>query len=187
MPRDINTITQTELSKGLVLPALFFRGDFLVINIRVWNGYNDFVLLGETYTANGVFLGVSNIQEVGAIVSSGFSVSLSGIDDSVISTILQAGNKKLLGKVYLCFLDLADHSIVGEPIILCSGFLSESKIENNPEGVNVNLQYENESIFFKDDSKHKYTHEGQRAFYSNDDGFEYVSYMKTWRGKWGVI
>ena len=185
--RVLATDTKTALESGEILPALFFAGDFAGNTIRLWNGYDNYYLDSELFLGNGWLLGISTIQEVGAIVSSGFSVNLSGIDASIISAVLNNGNSSLYGKVWLCLLNKASsYAVIGDPILLCSGFLSEVKVTQTPDGANITTQYENESIFMKETSKHQYTQEGQRAFYPNDDGFEYVSYTKEWKGFWGV-
>jgi hypothetical protein len=76
--------------------------------------------------------------------------------------------------------------VIADPYLLFEGKLDTPELQRAPEGVSLSISYQANIAALSSGSNHRYTHEGQRAFYSSDEGFAYVSSAKTWAGSWGV-
>lgn len=79
----------------------------------------------------------------------------------------------------------ADTLLRTEPLLLFTGLLDRPTIRETTDAPLIELTYESELIRLGTANVHRYTDEGQRAFYPNDRGFEYVAFLEQWNGYWG--
>ena len=56
--------------------------------LRVWNGYGNLTIDGDTYTGGGAIINVSAIEETAEIGAKGISMTLDGISATILSTAL---------------------------------------------------------------------------------------------------
>jgi hypothetical protein len=78
-----------------------------------------------------------------------------------------------------------DTLLTADPLLLFTGLLDRPSIHESAEGPLIELAYESELIRLDTANIHRYTDEGQQAFYPNDKGFEYVAFLEQWNGYWG--
>lgn len=78
-----------------------------------------------------------------------------------------------------------DTLLAAEPLLLFTGLLDQPTIHETSEAPLIELAYESELIRLDTANTHRYTDEGQRAFFPNDRGFEYVAFLEQWNGYWG--
>ena len=70
--------------------TMFFavKAEFDTDDIRVWTGNDDLTVDSETYTGAGSLLAISGVEEDLELKSSGLTISLSGMDTTVLNYAL---------------------------------------------------------------------------------------------------
>lgn len=151
MSTSITAVQSTRINHGLLV-----RLDINSTIYRVANTYNPITWNGESYTALGHFLGISEIQEDLRATNNSLSVSLSGIPADVegqpnwIGLMLQEPIKGSRIKIYRAFFDPDTGELLSNQVFLrFSGYVSNFSIsEGNSQGekdsvINVTLQCAN--------------------------------------------
>lgn len=95
------------------------------------------------------------------------------------------GNNHLTDENTVGSIRASDTLLIAEPLPLFTGLLDQPTIHETSEAPLIELTYESELIRLNTANVHRYTDEGQRAFYPNDKGFEYVAFLEQWNGYWG--
>ena len=67
---------------------LAVKAEFDTDDIRVWTGIDDITINSQTYTGAGTLLSIGNVEENLELSSSSLNVSLSAMDNTVLSYAL---------------------------------------------------------------------------------------------------
>lgn len=78
----------------------------------------------KTWTAIGGALGFDTVQETGDTAAQGVRVTFSGVDQTIISTILTYHMRGRVGKIYLAH--LTGGAVVATPIEIFTGYWNDS-------------------------------------------------------------
>lgn len=184
MTRDMTPEFEAALLDQTVRVCLFFEADFPSGTLHLWTGYGPIDWNGETWIGAGNLVGVSEISETGDIVANGITVSLSGVPVSLISLVISDAQQGLPGKVHVGLLDDAG-AVIADPVQAFAGRLDVPEIVDGAETCVINITYESRLVDLLKPREFRYTHEGQRLFYPNDLGFEYVTQLQDRVIKWG--
>jgi hypothetical protein len=131
---------------------------------------------GHLYLAAGGLLAISDISEEAKIVVSRVNVSLSGVDTSYLSMIMNEDYIDRPLKIYLGFLDdIGDW--VADPVLLLEGRMDAPKIkEDVRSGTSiVSIAATNAWVDFERNTGRHTNHEEQISLYPTDRGFEFAS------------
>lgn len=101
MARDLSARLLAQVSAAALRPVLFYEGHFSTGVLRLWSGVGTKRWNGLDWTGAGHLLSVSEIEETAEIRAAGTTVSLSGMDPSIISAALAAARQGLPGTVWI--------------------------------------------------------------------------------------
>jgi len=129
---------------------------------------------GSTYVASSHFLNVSTVKEESEVRVGTSKVKLSGVDQAFISALLNSGyvGRKLV--VYRAFLN-DDSSIIGIPVLIFDGRISEYDIIDTPETSTVELGVASHWSDFEKKSGRHTNSNSQGLFFVGDKGFEFAA------------
>ena len=118
----------------------------------------------------------SSIKESVEIIVSKITLSLSGVDGSMISRFL---NKQYIDRdirLYTAFLD-SSQVLVVNPILVFEGRMDTPVISDNPVGgkSTITVTATNTWVDFSRKTGRHTNHEEQQIFFAGDKGFEYAS------------
>lgn len=185
MARNLTTSVKTEIAASLNRPFLLFEGEFSTFTLRLWTGSYDLSWDSKTWLGNGWFTTISSIEESNDLSANGIDITLSGVPQAMISTILDQVKQNAPGRVWLGFLD-ASGSVIADPYLAFSGKLDVPTIDDQVDGPVISISYESIMIDFDKEREYRYTPESQKLFNVNDKGFEYVAQIaKGYKGQWG--
>lgn len=184
MARDLHVDLAAALDDATVRPILLFEGEFASGWLYFWTGLGDLSHGGNTYTGVGTLIGLDRIQETSEVKAAGVSVSLRGIDSTMISVALSELRQNRTGAIKFALLDAAD-AIIGDSFTVFEGRLDIGEIEERPDGAVVALRYENQLIDLERARERRYTHEDQQIDHPGDLGFEYVPALQDVVINWG--
>lgn len=182
--RDLTNDFITEITAASLRPAFFVKIVFPDLTLRLCTLQQHTTLLSESYLSNGWITSISPDQENNDLRAANISIELSGVTPEVISTILNSANLATYCQLYFVVCD-ADWQPINDPYLLFKGVLSVPTISESGIGSTVSLNFESELINKKRRKEHRYTDEGQKIFYPDDKGFQYIPQANKWSGFWG--
>jgi hypothetical protein len=157
--------------------------DFPSGRIRLWTGWGDITINGNTFTGVGTLGEVSATPDRSQLVAERKSYKLSGVDPSLVPE----------SDIDDCF---------GRSVIEYFGFLTESgqlvatpeiNWEGRIDGINrldsaepyIQVQAENRMVLLDRPNGWRYTHEHQQQFFAGDDGLKLIPSTITAEITWG--
>lgn len=184
--RTLNLATQSALSADTVRPLLAAELDFGGGWLRVWTGVGPLVLGGNTFSGIGNFGGVSPVEDVAEVSARGLSFSISGVPSDLVSGVLSAQYRGRECKLWLAVFPESRAGIVGDPVLLFRGIMSDAEINDNGDTAEIKIQAENRLAVLSRPRVVRFTHEQQMQRFPGDRGLEYISKQSERPIYWGV-
>ena len=165
---------------------MFFavKAEFDTDDIRVWTGTDDITVNSETYTGAGTLLGISGVEEDLELKSSGISISLSGMDSTVLNYALTENYQNRPITIFLGFQMGGSNESAGE-LTLFKGRMTSLQINDTPDGATVTIDCENRLVDLDRPSNLRYTVESQEFLNTGDTGFNRVQSLADKQIAWG--
>ena len=166
--------------------TMFFavKAEFDTDDIRVWSGNDDLTVDSETYTGAGTLLGVSGVEEDLELRSSGLTISLSGMDSTVLNYALTENYQNRPITLFLGFLMGGSNESAGE-LTLFKGRMTALTVNDTPDGATVTIDCENRLVDLDRPSNLRYTLESQQFLHNGDTGFNRVQQLADKQIVWG--
>jgi hypothetical protein len=185
--RDLSSAMQTELAAQKLTPVMFFEGEWTAGFLRFWTGIGTITWGGKTWTGAGNVLGISPIEETTQLRAAGVRVSLSGMSQDIIATVLQYAAYGRSGSIWLGCLAGDSGTLVSDPYLMFQGNLDVPSIEETGDTCQISVSYESRLIDLERASDRRWTQDDQQIAYPGDKGFEFMAKMVdktvTWGGK----
>ena len=136
-----------------------------------------------TYTSSDFIIGVSDFTEEIDVTKSSLTISLSGADQTFISTVL---NENVTNDEVTIFRGLLDSSnaIIADPFLLYKGNIENFAINENTKSSVVNLSVVSHWADFEKKNGRKTNNTSQQRFFSTDVGMDFSS-QTVLDIKWG--
>lgn len=182
--QGIDTAISSRL--GADAQQMFFavKAEFDTDDIRVWTGTDDITVNSETYTGAGTLLGISGVEEDLELKSSGLSISLSGMDSTVLNYALTENYQNRPITIFLGFQMGGSNESAGE-LTLFKGRMTSLQINDTPDGATVTIDCENRLVDLDRPSNLRYTVESQEFLNTGDTGFNRVQSLTDKQIAWG--
>ena len=179
MTRSTPASLLTALSQPEVQPFYAVDMNFTSAPVRFWTGYGDRTINGDTYLGSGNLLSITGLDEVNDLSAKSITLQLSGVPASLVSLALQEPYQNRECKVYFGTTDTTT------PIEVFSGLMNVMTIEDSGETSVISLTVESKLIRLEKSSNWRYTEGSQKARYSSDTFFNYVSDLQDKTLVWG--
>jgi len=184
MSRGVSATNITAASADELQPVLLYEAEFDSGTTRAWNGIGDLTAFSNTFTGVGSLISVSPLEETYEVKATGFTVTLNGVLADNVSDALTEDYQNRTLTVYLGF--LSSGSLVANPLVLAKGFMDVMTIDEGGETSTISITCETRLIDFERPRKYTYTAEDQKAIYSTDKGFDFVSAIQDKEITWGM-
>ena len=152
--------------------------------VRVWSGDGDLSVGGETYLGVGTLLQISETEDNLELTSTGVSVSLAGMDATVLDMALTENYQNRPITIFMGFLSGGTDVSAGTTTIF-NGRMQSMSINDDPNGSTINIDAENRLIDLSRPSNLRYTKESQKFIDSSDSCFNRVQAMADREIIWG--
>jgi hypothetical protein len=182
--QGIDTAISSRLGGDAQQMFFAVKAEFDTDDIRVWTGTDDITVNSETYTGAGTLLGISGVEEDLELKSSGLSISLSGMDSTVLNYALTENYQNRPITIFLGFQMGGSNESAGE-LNLFKGRMTSLQINDTPEGATVTIDCENRLVDLDRPSNLRYTVESQEFLNSGDTGFNRVQSLADKQIAWG--
>lgn len=179
---DSQIVDLLEANNQILFTAI--KAQFDTETLYLWTGKGNLTIDGQTYIGAGQFLGISGIDDTLELKSSGVSVSLAGMDSTVLNLALSEDyqNRKL--EIYLGYLSGGTDIVAGK-MTLFSGRMTSMTIKDDPSGAIISVDAENRLIDLTKPSNLRYTKESQQYVSSGDSCFNRVAGLQDKEIIWG--
>lgn len=149
---------------------------------RVHTGTGVVVIDGQTFLGVGTLGDVGSVTEENSTSSSTMSMTLSGLDMSLVGETL---NEEVIGCDVTCYLAVMnDQGVVSEANVLFEGFITDTALQAGQQNA---LSYVIANVFerWSMGLPDRYTDESQQRLHPGDRFFRYVAQMAERSIFWG--
>lgn len=182
MSRGLSATNTTEIAKASVQVVLLVKLDFDT-PIYTHSGVGDITYDGNTYSGVGDFGGISEARESEFLGPAPITLTLSGIDSTLIAEALEAGRYKDDVTIYEGYRK-DDGTLKANPWTVWSGWFEYPNIKIGDDNtISVVCQHDLSLLNEKDGGR--FTDEDQVERYSGDEFFEHITDQATVKLNWG--
>tara|TARA_Y100000004_G_scaffold192912_1_gene254316 strand:+ start:669 stop:1313 length:645 start_codon:yes stop_codon:yes gene_type:complete len=182
--QGIDTKVSVRLAETNHTLFLACEAQFDTETLRVWNGINDTTINGQTFTGASGLLTVSDIQDNTEMKSSSLTVSLNGMDATVLNLALTENYQNRLITLFLGYLDGGTDEVCGTMTIF-KGRMTQMSIDDTPEGSRISVNAENRLVDLNRPNMLRYSKESQEFLHTGDDCFNQVNNIADKEIFWG--
>tara|TARA_R100000426_G_scaffold61122_2_gene43035 strand:+ start:2804 stop:3439 length:636 start_codon:yes stop_codon:yes gene_type:complete len=179
---DANITNRLGADHQIIFLAV--KAEFDTDTVRLWTGYDDLLINGETYTGAGTLLSVSDVEDNMDVASTNASFVMSGMDETVLNLALSEDIQNRKITLFMGYLSGGSNESAGE-IILFSGRMTNLTVNDDPQGMSITVNAENRLVDLNRPCNLRYTLASQQIIDSSDTGFKYVMAIQDKEIDWG--
>ena len=177
MARGLSSAVKTELATGNISPILLVYIGFATPLYLTNSGFpltSSVSGSSQTYTASGHLRGITNVSETNKPSKNSLAISLSAVDQTYVSVVLNENviNKEV--KIWRGYLD-SSSAIIADPFLLYYGTIDEYKITDTTDSATIVLNITSHWGNFDKQNGRTTTDNSQQRFFSGDKGMEFAS------------
>ena len=182
--RNLSSEMQAVSTAEVVRPVMFVECDFDSGAINLWNGVGSLTYGGKTYIGAGNLLKVEPVSESAELRANGTSVTLSGINNTLVTL---AKDEDYQGREMVIKLGAMDENndVIADPVIMFSGFMDTMVLVEAGNTSSIKIDVENKLIQMERAKVRRFTDNDQKIDYPNDDGFSFVAKIQDRQVNWG--
>jgi hypothetical protein len=179
MSRTVPAALLTALAQDQVQP--YYAVEMLLDSgaVRLWTGYSNRTIAGNTYTGAGALINIEGLGEVGDLAAKSITITMSGVQGGLVSLALQEPYQRRKCRVYF------GEASVSDVVEVFSGQLNTMQIEDSAEQGTISILVDSKLVELERASNRRYTSESQKARYAGDTFFDYVSAIQDAEIVWG--
>lgn len=174
MPRNSTAAVKAEWGKAVNRPVHLLEFDFQPW-VYMTDAWRQIEWGGNVYLASQYPLTVSGFGETAELLVNSCTITLSGVDQTIIATLLLETYFDRRVRVRLAMLDEAG-AVVADPVLVFEGRMSRPVIATDPDGGTCTCAIECSSVwadFERLPGRHTNDAE-QQSYFPGDRGFEHV-------------
>jgi len=179
MSRAVPTGILTALTQPEVEPFYAVEIDLDSGPLRLWTGYGDRTIDGQTYTGGGNLVAISGLEEVADLSAKNITLTLNGMPSSVVSLALQEPYQRRKVRVLWGVRGVSDF------VEVFSGSLNQMVIEDGPESGTISVTVDSKLVELERASNRRYTAENHKARHPDDTFFDYVAKLQDKNVRFG--
>lgn len=179
MSRTVPAALLTALAQTEVQPFYAIELLFDTAPVRLWTGYGDRTINGNTYIGAGNLLALDGLEEVSDLSARAVTINLSGIPSSIVSLALQEPYQRRRCRIYFGTTNVSD------VVEVFSGSINTMPIEDSGETSLIATQIDSKLVETEKASNRRYTSESQKSRYAGDTFFDYVTGLQDSEIVWG--
>lgn len=184
MARTLDATLVAEISKIVFRPAVLAQLTFRSETSYAWSGIGPLVWDGNTYLGMGSLADIGAISEGTEVAAAGTTLSLSGIDSSLLAECM--GDIQVGAPAKVWFAAVGSDGSVIAPYLAFSGEIDKSNIDYGPETSTITVALESRLTDLQRATLKRYTTADQHILYPDDTAFNWVEILNDISLKWGI-
>lgn len=179
MSRTVPAGILSALSEAEIEPFFAVELDLDTDPIRLWTGYGDKTINGDTYLGAGDLLVVSGLEEVNDLSAREVTITLNGLNEELVTLAFDTPIQNRPVRVYWGINGVTD------AVEVFTGRANTIPIEDSGESSTITLGVDSKLVILERSSKRRYTQESHKTRYSGDSFFSYVTLLQDKSVVWG--
>jgi hypothetical protein len=179
MARSVPAAILTALAQSVVRPFYAVEMSFDSGSVRLWTGYGDRTIDGQSYFGTGRLMSISGLEEVNNLSAKQATISLDGISSSIVSLALSEPYQRRACRILWGVTDVDDF------VEVFGGYMNTMQIEDSGETSNITLTVESKLVELNRPRSRRYTHESQKSRFPTDTFFSFVADLQDKQIPWG--
>ena len=147
--------------------------------VRLWTGYGDRTIDGQTYLGAGDLLAISGLEEVNDLSAKSASITVSGVPVELVSLALKEPYQRRDCRI------LFGVSNVDDFVEVFAGKMNQMPIEDSGDASTITLTVESKMVELGRARIRRYTHESHQARHPGDTFFSFVADIQDKGIPWG--
>ena len=184
MPRTMTPAYLAAISSALLRPVLFVQANFTSGPLYVWSGMGPITWNGQVWTGIGTLGSISTIEEGSTVSAKGITLTLSGIDPTLLTDVMDEFQVGLPVMVTLGVFD-ENGALIADPVCCFSGRMDQPTIDVSGTMATIAINCENRLVEMNVAVDRRYTDEDQQLDYPGDLGFQFVNGIQDAQIYWG--
>lgn len=184
MARSLSSALASELDASSLKPFYALEFVFDSGTLRLWTGYGELVADGQTWVGSAGVIAISTSSETIDLSANNVTVTLNGLDSSILAIALDEPYRNRMFYLYLGCLD-NDNQSVGTMYQLFAGRMDTMTIEDTGETSNISVIIENALIDLERPRLRRLTSEEQLARYPGDNSLSTIAGLQDRTISWG--
>ena len=172
MSRNVPTDILNALAQPEVEPFYAVEIDLDSGPLRLWTGYGDRTIDGNTYTGGGNLVAISGLEEVADLSAKNITLTLNGMPSSVVSLALQEPYQRRKVRVLWGVRGVSDF------VEVFSGSLNQMVIEDGPDSGTISVTVDSKLVELERASNRRYTSLSHKTRYPTDTFFDFVAQIQ---------
>lgn len=184
MSRSLSTSLSTELNASALKPFYALEFGFDSGTLYLWTGLGELSADGNTWVGGAGVIGISTSSETIDLSANNVTISLNGLDSSILAIALAEPYRGRPFTLYLGALDDNNQS-VGTMYQLFSGRMDTMSVEDSGTTANISLIIENALVDLERPRIRRLTGEEQLARFPGDQSLSSVAKLQDRQISWG--
>ena len=172
MSRNVPTDILNALAQPEVEPFYAVEIDLDSGPLRLWTGYGDRTIDGNTYTGGGNLVAISGLEEVADLSAKNITLTLNGMPSSVVSLALQEPYQRRKVRVLWGVRGVSDF------VEVFSGSLNQMVIEDGPDSGTISVTVDSKLVELERASNRRYTSLSHKTRHPTDTFFDFVAQIQ---------
>lgn len=183
MSRDISATNLAEINASHLQPVTMVKMEFGT-PVYAHSGIGTLTYDGNDYLGVGAFGSINSTKESESLTPSPLTLSLSGVDSSLIAGALDSGSYGDGITIYEGYRQ-DDGTLVDDPWIVWKGTLEFSNISLGAEGA-ISITVKHDLAVLIENDGGRFTDEDQQLRFTGDVAFEFVTDMPGLQLEWAA-
>jgi hypothetical protein len=184
MPRPMSSGMLAALQASSLQPAIFVQATFASATAFMWSGVGNTTWNGHTWLGLGSLLGITSMEDGATVEARGITVTLSGIDASLLASCLSDFQLGLPVTVYLGM--FSGGSLIADPITSWAGRMDQPTIDVSGTDATISINCENRLVDMNIPVDRRYTNNDQQMTWPGDLCFQFVDGLQEQTLYWGL-
>jgi len=184
MPRNLSNDIIAALSAPVLNLAVFCLLTFKSETIYLWTGVGDTTWNSHTWSGIGSFLNFTGPEDSSVVEAKGLTVTLSGIDTTLLPEALIDYKLGLPATIYLALYS-SPGTLIDNPVVAWAGRMDQPTIDISGNEATISIALESRLLNMNCAIDRRYTQQDQQMTWPNDLGFMFVDGIQQITLFWG--
>lgn len=186
MARPMSSAMLAAIQAPQLNPAIFVEAHFSTGIVYIWSGTGTVSWNSHSWIGVGSLGSVSTIDEGSDVQARGVTLSLSGIDTSLLADAIQGIQIGLPVIVYLgLFTAGSPPSLIADPVSAWAGRMDQPTVDVGGETATISINCESRLLDMNVAIDRRYTHDDAQIDHPGDLGFQFVTSIQEMNVYWG--
>ena len=183
MTRALSSSNASATISTTVRPVIFVKVDYTDTPVYAHSDTGSLTFNNETFTGVGQLGSISGIEEQGELAVSGLTITLAGIDPSLLSQAMHTPHQGRPVYVWIGYLN-ENRRLVDTPHLIFKGRLDTHTLTLGEQAI-LTLTAENRLVDWSRPRTLRFNAESQKSRFPADEGFAFVAQATEKTILWG--